>query len=289
MSETEFDINPEAPIEEAPAVETPDAPAVEPVSDSKVHPAYDGLLAEIPEAWHNKVIPHLQEQDRNFQQQLEKFTPFKEFIDNGLQPDIIRDSLRLADVALNDPVYLYRTLAENLRQQGLLEEANAVEEQADAIEESGDENYELNPAIKKEFDARDQVIAKQQEYLDNIQFEAEVAKEQEVLGRQLEDLNSKYDISPELQNRILGLMEIQLERGEDATIYTAARELAEITGIRYNEKGQLPSQPAPTVIGANGGNSIQTTPLTIPKDFNDKKAMLVQMFEEQSKAQRNSI
>jgi hypothetical protein len=289
MSETEFDINPEAPIEEAPAIETPDTPAVEPASDSKVHPAYDGLLAEIPEAWHNKVIPHLQEQDRNFQQQLEKFTPFKEFIDNGLQPDIIRDSLRLADVALNDPVYLYRTLAENLREQGLLEEANAVEEQADAIEESDDENYELNPAIRKEFEARDKLISEQREYLENIQFEAEVAQEQEVLNQQLQDLNSKYDISPELQNRILGLMEIQLERGEDATVYTAARELAEITGIRYNEKGQLPSQPAPTVIGANGGNSIQTTPLTIPKDFNDKKAMLIQMFEEQTKAQRNSI
>jgi hypothetical protein len=289
MSETEFDINPEAPIEDAPAIETPDAPAVEPVSDSKVHPAYDGLLAEIPEAWHNKVIPHLQEQDRNFQQQLEKFTPFKEFIDNGLQPDIIRDSLRLADVALNDPVYLYRTLAENLRQQGLLEEADAVEEQADAIEDGDDENYELNPAIRKEFEARDQLISQQQEYLESIQFEAEVAQEQEILSEQLEDLNSKYDISPQLQNRILGLMEIQLERGEDATVYTAARELAEITGIRYNEKGQLPSQPAPTVIGANGGNSIQTTPLSIPKDFADKKNMLIQMFEEQSKAQRNSI
>ena len=289
MSETEFDINPEAPIEEATAVETPDAPAVEPANDSKVHPAYDGLLAELPEAWHNKVIPHLQEQDRNFQQQLEKFTPFKEFIDNGLQPDIIRDSLRLADVALNDPVYLYRTLAENLRQQGLLEEADAVEEQADAIEEDGDENYELNPAIKKEFEARDQLISKQQEYLDNIQFEAEVAKEQEVLGEQLNDLNARYDISPELQNRILGLMEIQLERGEDATIYTAARELAEITGIRYNEKGQLPSQPAPNVMGSSGGNAIPTTPLTIPKDFRDKKNMLIQMFEEQSKAQKNSI
>lgn len=289
MSETEFDINPEAPIEEAPAVETPEVPAAEPVNDSKVHPAYEGLLAEIPEAWHNKVIPHLQEQDRNFQQQLEKFTPFKEFIDNGLQPDIIRDSLRLADVALNDPVYLYRTLAENLREQGLLEEAHAVEEQADAIEEADDENYELNPAIRKEFEARDQLISQQQEYLDNIQFEAEVAQEQEVLAEQLNDLNSRYDISPELQNRILGLMEIQLERGEDATIYTAARELAEITGIRYNEKGELPSQPAPTVMGASGGNAIPTTPLTIPKDFRDKKAMLTQMFEEQVKAQRNSI
>lgn len=289
MSETEFDINPEAPIEEAPAVETPEVPAAEPVNDSKVHPAYEGLLAEIPEAWHNKVIPHLQEQDRNFQQQLEKFTPFKEFIDNGLQPDIIRDSLRLADVALNDPVYLYRTLAENLREQGLLEEADAVEEQADAIEEADDENYELNPAIRKEFEARDQLISQQQEYLDNIQFEAEVAQEQEVLAEQLNDLNSRYDISPELQNRILGLMEIQLERGEDATIYTAARELAEITGIRYNEKGELPSQPAPTVMGASGGNAIPTTPLTIPKDFRDKKAMLTQMFEEQVKAQRNSI
>lgn len=288
MSEAEFDINPEAPIEDVSAVEAPEAPVAESASEPKVHPAYDGLLAEIPEAWHNKVIPHLQEQDRNFQQQLEKFTPFKEFIDNGLQPDIIRDSLRLADVALNDPVYLYRTLAENLRQQGLLEEADAVEEQADAIED-GDENYELNPAIRKEFEARDEMIMQQQEYLESIQFESEVAQEQEILGQQLDDLNARYDISPELQNRILGLMEIQLERGEDATIYTAARELAEITGIRYNEKGQLPSEPAPNVMGSNGGNAIPTSPLTIPKDFRDKKAMLTQMFEEQVKAQRNSI
>lgn len=288
MSETEFDINPEAEQpQDSPVTDAPDFPA-ESGSDSKVHPAYDNLLAELPEAWHSKVIPHLQEQDRNFQQQLEKFTPFKEFIDGGLQPDIIRDSLRLADVALNDPVYLYKTLAENLRSQGLLEEAAVVEEQAAAIEEDG-ENYELNPAIRKEFEARDQVISQQQEYLENIQFESEVAYEQEVLTEQINDLNARYDISPQLQNRILGLMEVQLERGEDATIYTAARELAEITGIRYNEKGQLPSQPAPTVMGANGGNAIPTTPLTIPKDFRDKKNMLIQMFQEQAKAQKNSI
>jgi hypothetical protein len=48
----------ETPVVETPAVEEP-----------KVHPAHEKLLAELPEAWHSKVTPYLQEQDKNFQQQ----------------------------------------------------------------------------------------------------------------------------------------------------------------------------------------------------------------------------
>jgi Skp family chaperone for outer membrane proteins len=281
MSEA-IEINPPEAPEASETVEAPAAPEA-PASESevKVHPAYERVLAELPEAWHAKIVPHLQEQDKYFQQQLEKYTPFKEFMDVDISPDVIRDSLRLAEVAISDPVYLYRTLAEQLKEQGLLEEAAIVEEQADAIEEDGE--YELDPAIRKEFEARDAKLQEQQDYIESIQFEAEVAEEQAQLEAEIDDLVSRYDISDVQMNRILKILEVQLESDDNASVYTAAKELAEISGIRYAAKGAAPKADAPMVIGGSGGG-VPSEPFSIPKGRNEKKSMLAQMFEQQLKS-----
>ena len=285
MSE-EININPEEEVEET--TETEVEAEAAPQAEEKVHPAYEKLLAELPEAWHEKIMPHLKEQDKNFQSQLEKFTPFKEFME--YDATVIRDSLKLADVAVNDPVSLYRNLAEHLRSQGLIEEADAAEEAADTIEEDGDTaQYEIDPAIRKEFDSRDAKIAEQQKYMDDVKFKAEVAKEQEVLESQVKEVNAKYDIPQPTMDRILKLMEAQLDRGEDATVYTAARELAEITGVKYKTRGDLPKEDAPMVLGTDGGAGLPADNLTIPKDDKGKKAMLGQMFEAQLKGSANSL
>jgi hypothetical protein len=287
MSEA-IEINPpEAPeaSETVDAPAAPEAPASE--ADVKVHPAYEKVLAELPEAWHAKIVPHLQEQDKYFQQQLEKYTPFKEFMDVDISPDVIRDSLRLAEVAVSDPVYLYRTLAEQLKEQGLLEEAAIVEEQADAIEEA-DGEYEMDPAIRKEFEARDAKLKEQEEYIESMKFEAEVAQEQAQLEAEIEDLTSRYDISDVQMNRILKILETQLESDDNASVYTAAKELAEISGIRYAARGALPKTDAPMVIGGSGGG-VPSEPFSVPKGRNDKKAMLAQMFEQQLKSGANSL
>jgi hypothetical protein len=290
MSEA-IEINPpEAPeVSEAPeAPEAPAAPAVEAPSepDFKVHPAYDKVLSELPEAWHAKIVPHLQEQDKYFQQQLEKYTPFKEFVDVDISPDIIRDSLRLAEVAVSDPVYLYRTLADQLRSQGLLEEAEAVEEHADKVEEEG-EDYELSPALQKEFAARDAKLKEQSDYIESIQFEADVKAEQQQLETEIQDLSSKYEISEAQMGRILKILEVQLNTDDNATVYTAARELAELTGIRYAEKGKAPKADAPMVIGGGGGAGIPSQSLQIPKDSKAKKEMLYEMFKQQANGGSN--
>jgi hypothetical protein len=278
MSET-IDVNPPEVVDSAPEVEAPAAPA-EP--ETKVHPAYEKVLAELPEAWHEKIVPHLQEQDKYFQQQLEKYTPFKEFMDVDISPDVIRDSLRLAEVALTDPVYLYRTLAEQLREQGMLEEAEVVEKQADIAQEaSEDEDYELSPALRKEFDARDAKLKEQEEYIESVKFEAEVKAEQAELESQIDELTSRYEVTDVQMDKILKVLEIQLASDENATVFTAARELAEIAGIRYPAKGVNPKEDAPTVMGGGGG--VPSDVFEVPKDVKAKKAMLAQMFEQQLK------
>jgi hypothetical protein len=278
MSEA-IDVNPPEELDSTSEVDAPEAPS-EP--ETKVHPAYEKVLAELPEAWHEKIVPHLQEQDKYFQQQLEKYTPFKEFMDVDISPDVIRDSLRLAEVALTDPVYLYRTLAEQLRENGMLEEAEMVEKQADIAEEaSEDEDYELSPALRKEFDARDAKLKEQEEYIESVKFEAEVQAEQAELESQIEELNSRYDVTDAQMDKILKVLEIQLASDDNATIFTAARELAEIAGIRYPAKGVNPKEDAPTVLGGGGG--VPSEAFEVPKDMKAKKAMLAQMFEQQLK------
>jgi hypothetical protein len=281
MSEA-IDINPPEAVDSTPEVDAPEAPSAPEAPEAKVHPAYEKVLAELPEAWHEKIVPHLQEQDKYFQQQLEKYTPFKEFMDVDISPDVIRDSLRLAEVAVSDPVYLYRTLADQLRSQGLLDEAKVVEKEADKIEESAEEDdYELSPALRKEFEARDAKLKQQEDYIENMKFEAEVQAEQAELETQIGDLTSRYDISDVQMDRILKVLEIQLASDDNATVFTAARELAEITGIRYAAKGVNPKEDAPTVIGGGGG--VPSQAFELPKDMKGKKAMLAQMFEQQLK------
>jgi hypothetical protein len=278
MSEA-IDVNPPEELDSTVEVDAPEAPS-EP--ETKVHPAYEKVLAELPEAWHEKIVPHLQEQDKYFQQQLEKYTPFKEFMDVDISPDVIRDSLRLAEVALTDPVYLYRTLAEQLRENGMLEEAEIVDKQADiAEEESEDDDYELSPALRKEFEARDAKLKEQEDYIESVKFEAEVQQEQAELESQIEELTSRYDVTDAQMDKILKVLEIQLASDENATIFTAARELAEIAGIRYPAKGVNPAEDAPTVIGGGGG--VPSQAFDLPKDMKGKKAMLAQMFEQQLK------
>ena len=281
MSEA-IDINPPEAVDSTPEVAAPEAPSAPEAPEAKIHPAYEKVLAELPEAWHEKIVPHLQEQDKYFQQQLEKYTPFKEFLDVDISPDVIRDSLRLAEVAVSDPVYLYRTLADQLRSQGLLDEAEIVEKEADKIEESTeDDDYELSPALQKEFASRDAKLKEQEEYIESIKFEAEVQAEQIELETQIDDLTSRYDISDKQMDKILKVLEIQLASDDNATVFTAARELAEITGIRYPAKGVNPKEDAPTVIG--GGSGVPSEAFELPKDMKGKKAMLAQMFEQQLK------
>ncbi len=289
MSENENSLPTEEPqVSEAPAVEAPEAPeAPAAPEESKVHPAYEKLLAELPEARHNKIIPHLQAQDKYFQQQLEKYTPFKEFME--YDPNVLRDSLKLADVAVNDPVALYRNLAEHLRSQGLIDQAAEADKAADAAEDGEKvdlDDYEIDPAIKKEFERRDALLQQQQEMLESIEYEKQVAEETRVLESQISEINSQYDIPDATMDKILKLMEVQLERGEDATVYTAARELAEITGIKYRLRTDLPKEDAPIVAGSSGGAGIPAERLSVPKDDRGKRQMLEQMFQAQLKAQQ---
>jgi hypothetical protein len=280
------DLSLETPEIESPDLETPEAPASE---SFKAHPAHEKLLAELPEAWHQKVLPHLQEQDKYYQQQMEKFSPYKDFVDNNIDADYINQSIQLAKAISEDPVTIHENLTRALMAQGLLEED--AEEAASEIMEDEDfyEESELSPKLQKELAARDAKLEELEAHLQEQEFERQTAEEYQIIEAELKGLRDVYEVTDQQEQAIVELMESAIARGQDISVIDAAKKLVSITGMGFKKIGaaQTAGLDAPIVVGATGGVPFEA--VNIPKDFKDKKIMLAQMFEQQMKSGPNSL
>jgi hypothetical protein len=263
--------------------DTSEAPEAEAPEEAKVHPAYEKLLSEIPTAWHEKVKPHLQEQDKNFQQQLEKYSPYKQFVEDGIDPSYITQSMQLAEAISADPVTVHTNLTKALMEQGLI-----AEEAKQAAQEIMDENdsdlYEeegLSPAMKKELDKRDSELRDIREQMGKAELDKATEVELGKLNTEFESLRNAYTVSPAQEKAILEFMDVASSRGEDLGVYQAAKKLVELTGKGFSKKGaQQSEQGAPKVLGASGGNGVPFEAVEIPSDAKAKKEMLAQMFKD---------
>lgn len=266
-------------------LETPNEEAVQVEStepELKSHPAYDKLLAEIPQAWHEKVIPHLQEQDRSFQQQLEKYTPYKEYVDNGVDPAYIEQSIQIAQAIAEDPVGIHQNLTRALMQQGLLQE-DAEEAAEDMMDEFADNLTEdqLPESFRRELAERDDKLNSLEEYIQNQEFERETAYEYEAIEAEFAGIRDVYEVSEAQEQAIVELMESALVRGQDMSVVQAAKKLVELTGTGFKRVGPVDlSGEAPIVVG-KGGNGVPFESINVPKDDRGKKDMLAEMFKQQ--------
>lgn len=262
--------------------------SVETHEEAKVHPAYDKLLSELPEAWHAKVTPYLQEQDKYFQQQLEKYTPFKDLVDEGISADLIKGGLNLARAIEDNPTEVYTSLQTYLKDQGLLaEEAKQVAKEM--MEDESGEDFEdmfegekIPKALQKEIDA---LKAKQSEADDYI-YQQELAKETEKYTVELESemakLKSVHSINEAHEVAIYDLMNSALNAGREISVAEAARQLSQMIPGGFAPAGQ--SADAPMVVGNAGGSGVVAPDLSVPKDDKGKREMLAQMFDQYNKS-----
>lgn len=271
----------EAPVSEA-SDATP-AESTQAEEATKAHPAHEKLLAELPEAWHAKVTPHLQEFDRNVQKQLEQYTPYKQFVEEGVDPNFIAQSMQLAKAIAQDPLTVHTNLTNALMQQGLLR-AEAEKAAQEIIDENSDgepyEDAELSPAMRRELERRDAELNAIKEQLSAQDFEKATQSELEKLNKEFTDLKGTYEITDKQEQAILELLDAAVARGEDITVFQAAKKLVDITGMGFKKKGAVTTNtPAPTVLGGSGGNGVPFEGVEIPKDDKAKRAMLAEMFK----------
>ena len=266
------------------AVEAPAEPEFKP------HPAHEKLLSELPEAWHQKVLPHLQEQDKYFQQEIEKYGAYKEFVESGVSPEIVKGGINLARAIETQPLEVYESLTTYLKENGLLaEEAKQAAKQI-MEDESGEniedifEDGEIPAALKKEIDELKQMTRQQQEYLQNQEFEAATQRELRALEEGMDRLKSKYQISEAHEVAIYDIMNAALNAGREVSLEDAAQQLSGMIPGGLQGIAAKSAEPAPTVIGSAGGAGIQAQNLEVPKDDDAKRAMLANMFEQYKKA-----
>ena len=263
--------------------------------ETKAHPAWDKMLAELPEVLHGKVTPYLQEQERNFQQQLEKYTPFKDFVDQGISPDVITSGLNLAYAIENEPTEVYQSLQEYLIEQGMLK-SDAKEAARNIMEEESGEDFEnifdedeIPAGLKKELAELRDRQSQQDDYI----YQQELAKETEVeletITNEMEGLKSQYHLSDAHEVAIYDIMQGALNAGREITVQEAAGQLSQMIGGFVPISAQAPNAAAPMIMGSEGGAGVQSQRIEIPKGSKEKKEMLGQMFEEWQRANANGI
>jgi hypothetical protein len=263
--------------------------------ETKAHPAWDKMLAELPEVLHGKVTPYLQEQERNFQQQLEKYTPFKDFVDQGISPDVITSGLNLAYAIENEPTEVYESLQEYLIEQGMLKK-DAKEAARNIMEEESGEDFEnifdedeIPAGLKKELAELRDRQSQQDDYI----YQQELAKETEVeletITNEMEGLKGQYHLSDAHEVAIYDIMQSALNAGREITVQEAAGQLSQMIGGFVPISAQAPNAAAPMIMGSEGGAGVQSQRIEIPKGSKEKKEMLGQMFEEWQRANANGI
>lgn len=267
---------------ETPVVETPQ------VAEPKVHPAYEKVLAELPEAWHSKIIPHLQEQDKYYQKEMEKYTPYKEFADEGISADLLKGGLGVARAIENDPVEVYNALTEHLKSQGLLaSEAKAAAREM-MEEESGEDFADMfdgehvPAALQREIDALKAKTDEVESWRNEQELAKATAEAEQELETEMAALKSAHNITEAHEIAIYDLMNAALSAGREMTVAQAAQQLQQMVGAFPVAGAEAP----PVVVGSAGGAGVPAIDTSIPKDDKGKKAMLAAMFDEYNKNSR---
>jgi hypothetical protein len=263
-------------------------------SEYKAHPAHEKLLSELPEAWHQKVIPHLQEQDKYYQQQMERFTPFKEYVDQGVSPEVILGGINLARAIESQPTEVYASLKDYLLGQGLLEDDAKQAAKTIMEEESGEDfddmfdDSEVPSALRKELQELRNLQEEQSSYIEKQELDKATAEYTVELETEMETLRSQFSITEAHEVAIYDLMNAALNAGREISVADAAKQLQGMVGT-FQRAGAVPAEGAPMVIGSAGGAGIQAENLEVPKDDKGKRAMMEQLFKDYQKANQGIL
>jgi len=90
------------------------------------NPAWQEFLDVLPSQLHPVVTPVLQKWDKGVQSRFEQvqsqYAPYKQFLDNGVNPNDIEVALGIAQQINGDPRQFYNALTEYLTENGLLDD-----------------------------------------------------------------------------------------------------------------------------------------------------------------------
>lgn len=164
--------------------------------DAGGNPAWKDLLANVPDSLHHVITPHLQKWDKSVENRFQKlqqdssvYEPYKEFVDQGVDPQSIQQAMAVMSMINDNPDQFFREMQTFYKDDPRFAQQ---QENSQGQTESLDLG-EQQPQFDLESDPRFQTIAQQQEIIaqflagqvaEQEQSEADAALDQEVKGLQ---------------------------------------------------------------------------------------------------------
>lgn len=208
-----------------------------------------------------KLTPHLTRQDKAYQELSTRYSPYKDFVDNGYTPEAITQSINAFRFMNENPQELHKRLSEFL---GItVAEAKKLEE--DSQDDSQDDG--TDPKLKSLEDKLNQLTEAEQKRIEEKQaqdygrkIDADVTALQKIHESNPAIKDIPYDF---VKVELLKIAQQQVARLENIDIQKAYKEFEQnATMIRsYPNRGAQ----APRVTPTGGGGT------TLPVDTNDGK------------------
>lgn len=226
------------------------------------NPRWDGFLKDIPTAYHPMFEKQLSEWDKGvnqrFQEIHQEYSPYKEFKEQQVDPELLRYGLQILDVLENNPQGLYTALQQNL---GLTpEQAQQVVEG----QQPPDQNEYADPRVDR---LEQGFVAMYEQMQGETQRQVDATEDARLL-QDFAELHTKYGNFDE--GRIAGIALLNNVDIEQAL----QMELSYIDQIRQQPRAVA---GAPPILGS--GNGVPSAAID-PSQMSDKERrdLAVQML-----------
>lgn len=155
------------------------------------NPAWNELLNEIPQELHGKVTPHLQKWDQNFQNVQSSTAPYKEFIDQRVDPEYLKVAIGLANALEEQPELIYQALQEQFGGQSPPNGQNGQGQQNINGEGQGDAESEFD-GLPPEIQQQLQMIPQLQQQVEMLSQVAAQNNQRELDAQEDAELDQLY-------------------------------------------------------------------------------------------------
>lgn len=160
------------------------------------NPAWNEFFDAIPEDYRDEVKPFvepvLQKWDQGVQKQFETYNPYKKYVDEKVDPQVMDYAMNLLDT-LNDndgALQVFNQLGSYLEENGLIGQEETKKEPESTKEEVNWDN--LPPGLKHQFEQMQQMTSMLAEAQINDRRTKQEADEDAQLERELASLREKY-------------------------------------------------------------------------------------------------
>lgn len=240
----------------------PEAP---PAEQSDGNPVWAPLKDALGDFAYHKATPFLKEWDAAANKRItevnSKFEPWKQFADQGVTPDMVSQAFMSLQQIQQDPVTFYYRLAETLRAQGLIEEAEQVEAEADALDDSEDPRDRELAQLREQ---NERIMAWQEAQYQFQEQERLNAEAKDSLSVELTALQRDTRLSDDDLRMVLQRAHLYASAQQDRTLRQVYDEIqAERSAVLSQPR---PNDFAPRLPGV-GGSAPTGGPAKKPEDF----------------------